>query len=272
MSCSTEMLDWLAQRGIPENTQSAYGGEHGIRRNLKNKTNKSAGYSGQTAPDWVPLGHAPTTLFNKLNRDQGFERNVSEGSGNSALSTAVSSMSVWSSSPGERSPSPVSSQIYFGSDTAVRVPQRGKGTGQRPCAPASAPSVKGVQHSSDPDTSVRRGHTKVLISGLPRKFTQRDWMVALKDAGFRPNTDFDSLYIPVDDKTGYNSGYCTMNFVNVSCTRAFTSAFHGRLLRHTEAKIAVRCFDFRMDDIISSGESQNLDIELCEGGIIRMTL
>lgn len=97
-----------------------------------------------------------------------------------------------------------------------------------------------IQFLSDADHSVRKGHTEVVVQGLPKECTLEAWMRELSDAGYRKHLDYDGLIFPKDGKTGYSKGYCLMSFVNVSTTRAFTASFQGMSCRNLVSKVPMQ--------------------------------
>jgi len=98
------------------------------------------------------------------------------------------------------------------------------------------------QYHEDPDSSLRKGDTAVVIHGVPRRFTQDAWLNILKNSGYYAHRDIDGLYFPTDKRSGLSLGYCMMKFVNVSTARAFMASFHERHMGASLPTLHVRPF------------------------------
>jgi len=239
---------------------------------------------GLEPPDWISIDRVPTTLCSKFNASDiqtSFHKQVSNDSGTTVTSTTSTKTRSSANAPSTDDWSPDESLVSPGpyppglgpempampNSPPRRMPRMPLARRSYPAVPrhsdlSSRPGAPiGLHYCEDSDDSVRKGHTTVLVEGLPRWYARQAWLNELSDAGFRAHRDFDGLRMPMDMRTGLNPGCCIMHFLDVATTRAFTASFNGRMLRDsTSATIAVRPYACLLKE--KSGESASVRIAL----------
>lgn len=77
------------------------------------------------------------------------------------------------------------------------------------------------------------GYTTVMMQQIPFKYTQRQLMNEINDAGFAGSYDF--LYLPVDAKNPGNRGFGFINFLSARLAQEFYSRYFDQHLAQHEA-------------------------------------
>jgi hypothetical protein len=206
--------------------------------------------SGLEAPEFIQFEQAPTTLSAELYT--AFERQVSS---ESQTSTATPDTGGFASTTFDDLPPftrKFSPDIPFIRQFSPQLPFT------RQFSPQSSTAGSLASTTKKPLENLTSGHTKVLIHAFPKSCSREAFVGELKDAGFRTNRDFDDLNFP---EKGAVQDYCTMNFKDVSTTRAFMCSFDGRKLRCTSGK-AVSVRPFSTCDCHDDFDDLELDEEL----------
>lgn len=115
----------------------------------------------------------------------------------------------------------------------------------RVCAATVSPATKLARNIAEGGGGLPPDVTTVMFRHIPRKYSERQVMREINDAGFMGKFDF--FYLPMDTRSRANRGFAFLNFHSPAFAQEFYNAFHGSELRNhsAEKELVVLPADFQ---------------------------
>jgi RNA recognition motif-containing protein len=82
-----------------------------------------------------------------------------------------------------------------------------------------------------PSWNKNKALTTLMLRNIPNKYSQLELLEDVIKVGFAPAIQIDFFYLPIDEKTGLNKGYCFLNFITTEYCLEFQKIFHQKPMR-----------------------------------------
>lgn len=106
------------------------------------------------------------------------------------------------------------------------------------CVATLSPEIKRAREIAEAGGGLSLDVTTVMLRHIPRKYSERQVMREINEAGFTGK--YDIFYLPLerckDTRTKANRGFAFLNFQSPTTAQEFYTTFHGIELRHHTAE------------------------------------